>query len=153
MGAPAGNNYWQFRNKHGRDHQYTPDAFWDEAEKYFAWMANRVWVKNEAVKSGDLAGTLIKIPTSTPMSIESFCMFADISVKTFHNYEKHNDFVQVCSRIRSVVELHQFEGATVGAYNPSIIARKLGLTDKTDVTTNGESINVISLGAGTKPVE
>jgi len=146
--AALGNNYWQFRNKHGRDHKYTPEAFWDEAEKYFKWMAGRSWVKHEAIKSGDMAGALVKIPTSTPMSIETFCLFADIAHQTFLNYEKHTDFVEVCSRIRAVIEMHQFEGATVGAYNPSIIARKLGLTDKTDVTTNGESINVINLGNG-----
>jgi hypothetical protein len=90
-----------------------------------------------------MAGVLIDIPTQTPMSLESFCLFSDISTETFRNYESTKDFIEVTTRIRGVIESNQFEGATVGAYNPNIIARKLGLADKqqTDVTTNGETIN------------
>lgn len=144
MAAKKGNNYWQFRNKHGRDFKYTPEALWDEAVKYFDWMSERVWNKKEAIKSGDLAGELIDVPTSTPMSIESFCLYADISLRTFLNYETdkgNEDFIQVTTRVRGIIESQQFEGATVGAYNANIIARKLGLADKTDLTSKGESIS------------
>lgn len=134
MAAPLKNNYWQFQNKHGRDFKYTPDALLEEANKYFEWMESRVWNKKEAIKSGDLAGTLIDIPTQTPLSIESFCLFADINRQTFYNYESNEDpykaFFDIITRIRGVIESNQFEGATVGAYNPNIIARKLGLADK-----------------------
>lgn len=135
MAAPIGNNYWEFRNKHGRDFKYTPEALWDEAVKYFDWMSERVWNKKEAIKSGDLAGSLIDVPTSTPMSIESFCLFADITTETFRKYEKgkgYEDFIEVTTRVREIIESQQFEGATVGAYNANIIARKLGLADKTE---------------------
>lgn len=147
MAAKKGNNYWQFRNKHGRDFKYTPDALWDEAVKYFEWMSERVWNKKEAIKSGDLAGELIDVPTSTPMSIETFCLFADISTETFRNYEKdksNQDFIGVITCVREIIESNQFEGATVGAYNANIIARKLGLADKTDLTSKGE---IISFGS------
>lgn len=144
MAAPKGNNYWQFRDKHGRDFKYTPEAFWDEAVKYFDWISERVWNKKEAIKSGEMAGTLIDIPTSTPMSIESFCLYADIDRKTFDNYESNSDdykdFFHITTRIRGVIESQQFEGATVGAYNPNIIARKLGLKDQTDITSGGDKI-------------
>ena len=136
MAAPKGNNYWQFRNKHGRDFKYTPDALWDEAVKYFDWISNKVWNKKEAIKSGEMAGSLIDIPTQTPMSIESFCLFADIDDQTFRNYEKgegYEDFFAITTRIRKIIESNQFEGATVGAYNPNIIARKLGLSDKQEI--------------------
>lgn len=138
MAAPKNNNYWQFRNKHGRDFKYTPEALWDEAVKYFEWMSQRVWNKKEAIKSGDLAGTIMDVPTQTPMSIESFCLFADIDDNTFLRYEKaegYQDFWDVTTRIRKVIESQQLEGATVGAYNANIIARKLGLADKTENKT------------------
>lgn len=140
MAAPKGNNYWQFRNKHGRSYIYAPDALWEEAVKYFEWMSNKVWNKKEAIKSGEMAGHLIDIPTQTPMSLESFCLFADISTETFRNYESTKDFIEVTTRIRGVIESNQFEGATVGAYNPNIIARKLGLMERVDATTNGKEI-------------
>lgn len=145
MAAPKGNNYWEFRNKHGRDFKYTPDELWNEGVKYFEWMKDRVWNKKDPIKSGENAGILIDVPTQTPMSIDSFCLFADISYDTFRNYESKSeeyvDFFEITTRIRKIIESQQFEGATVGAFNPNIIARKLGLTDKTDITSNGNSIN------------
>ena len=46
--------------------------------------------------------------------------------------KNHRDFSTVISRIESVIETQQFEGAVVGAFNANIIARKLGLSDKQD---------------------
>ena len=161
MAAPKENNYWEFRDKHGRNFKYTPDALWDEAVKYFEWISKKVWNKNEAIKSGDLAGTIMKVPTQTPMSIESFCLFADIDRKTFDNYESkeeaYKDFFHIITRIRTIIESNQFEGATVGAYNPNIIARKLGLIDKQDFTSGGDKISsaptAINIGIVRPPEE
>lgn len=50
MSAPKGNNYWEFRNKHGRNHKYTPDLLWDEAVKYFVWISAKVWNKKRSYK-------------------------------------------------------------------------------------------------------
>lgn len=141
MAAPKGNKYWEFRNKHGRDFQYTPEDFWNEAVKYFEWISEKVWNKKDPIKSGDMAGSLIDVPTQTPMSIESFCIYADITTDTFRNYESkegsYKDFFEVTTRIRSIIESQQFEGATVGAFNPNIIARKLGLQENTSTTLKG----------------
>jgi len=149
MGAPKGNKYWDFAGKHGRSHKYTPENFWLEAIKYFEWSESRTWNKKEAIKSGDKAGTLIDIPTTSPMSIEGFCLFADISFQTFLNYESneesYKDFFEITTRVRKIIESQQFEGATVGAYNPNIIARKLGLVDKTDQTSGGKPIAPVSV--------
>jgi hypothetical protein len=60
----------------------------------------------------------------------------------FKNYEKDKDkseFFAVTHEIRRIIETQQFEGASVGAFNPNIIARKLGLSEKT------ESQNTITL--------
>lgn len=144
MAAEKGNNYWEFRNKHGRSFKYTPEGFWTEAVNYFNWMQDRFWNKKDPIKSGDKAGELIDIPTQTPMSIQSFCLYADISDETFANYisniDPYKDFFGITTRIRDIIESQQFEGATVGAFNPNIIARKLGLTDKKDFTSGGEKL-------------
>ena len=144
MAAPLGNKYWEFRGKNGRDFKFTPDTLWDEAVSYFIWISEKTWFKNEAIKSGEMAGTIIPVPVTTPMSIESFCIFADINRQTFLNYgsnkEEYKDFFDVATRIREIIESQQFEGATIGAFNPSIISSKLGLINKTDLTTQGEKI-------------
>lgn len=146
MSAPKGNNYWQFRNKHGRGFSYTPETFLEEAQKYFEFMSTRVWNKMEAVKSGDLAGTLIAVPTPTPLSAESFCLFMDISMDTFRNYKSNKDpwkdFFDISTHIQTIIDSQQFEGATVGAYNASIIARKLGLSNNNQESDKKDSVSV-----------
>jgi hypothetical protein len=148
MPAPKGNNYWEFRNKHGRDFKYTPEEFWQEALNYFDWISAKVWNKKEAIKSGDLAGTLIDIPTQTPMSIQGFCLFADIDRGTWDNYESnedpYKDFFNITTRIKGVIQSNQFEGATVGAYNPNIIARTLGLSENVNNININKNIPVLS---------
>jgi len=142
MSAEKGNKYWQFRNKHGRDFKYTPELFWDEAVKYFEWMEDRVWNKKDPIKSGEMADSLIDVPTQTPMSITSFCVFSDIDENTFQRYEKeigYEDFWAVTKQIKAIIESQQFEGATVGAFNPNIIARKLGLSEKMQHSNDPEN--------------
>jgi len=45
----------------------------------------------------------------------------------------------VIEHIEDIIETQQFEGAVVGIFNTSIIARKLGLREQTDITTNGQN--------------
>lgn len=156
MSAPVGNEYWKFRNKHGRDFKYTPDLFWDEAVKYFEWMLTRVWNKKDPIKSGDMAGTLIDIPTQIPMSIASFCIYADIDENTFQRYEKEDGyeaFWAVTKQIKQIIESQQFEGAVVGAFNPSIIASKLGLANKTVLAGDKDNPLTIAPITGMKIVD
>lgn len=151
MGAHKGNNYWEFRNKHGRDHKYNPESFWEEAVKYFEWIKDKTWVRNEAIKSGDMVGNIVSVPTSTPMSIASFCLFADIDENTFQRYEKgegYEDFWAVTKRVKSIIESQQFEGATVGAFNANIIARKLGLAEKTENKHEIKKVFKVGYGSG-----
>lgn len=154
MAAEIGNNYWEFRDKHGRNFKYTPDALWEEAVKYFDWMNERVWNKKEAIKSGDKVGETVDVPTSIPFSCDSFCLFADISGDTFRNYqsnkEEYKDFLEVSTRIRSIIDSQQFEGATVGAYNANIIARTLGLQDKQEIKSENTNTNKVSISFSKK---
>jgi hypothetical protein len=142
MAAAKFNNYWEFRGKHGAPFSYDKDSLWKEALEYFDWMKDRKWNKQEAIKSGDMAGTTMDVPTSTPFSIKTFCIFADITYQTFLNYcsneDPWKDLFEVSTRIKEIIESQQFEGATVGAYNPNIIARTLGLVDKKEVENKGD---------------
>ena len=46
------------------------------------------------------------------------------------------------TRIEEIVYVHQFEGGAVGAFNASLMARKLQLTDKQDITSDGARLTV-----------
>jgi len=138
-GWPKGNNYWQFRNKHGRDHKYTPDALWKEAEEYFQWVEdNPLWEQKGFAFQGVV--TKENFPKMRAMTITAFQLFADICPKTWINYKGNNDFLQVTTRIEKHIRSQKFEGAAAELLNPNIIARDLGLKEKSDVTSNDQTI-------------
>lgn len=136
MAAPKGNSFWKLRSKHGRNKIFeSPEMFKEAAYEYFEKCDSNPWNKMEVVKSGDNAGKLLPVPTQKPYTIQGLCIFLHIDEKTFWNYnkdEKYKDFFQVFTHVRDIIENNQMEGATVGAYNANIIARKLGLTDKSE---------------------
>ncbi|MGN6416132.1 MAG: terminase small subunit [Pseudobacter sp.] len=129
-----GNQWWRLRAKHGRDKEYeTPDLLWEEISDYFQECDDNPWVKCEAVKSGDLTGQIIKVPTARPYTLSGLCIHLGISQTAWKNYCKREDFIGVCTHAEEVVKTQKFEGAAVGAFNANIIARDLGLKDSSEV--------------------
>lgn len=153
MPAEAGNKYWQFREKHGRDHKYTHDSLWEEAVKYFEWVEqNPLWesvlvAKGITINKGtDDEQTVYStsMPKMRAMTIQGFTIFADICEKTFANYRNDKDFVQVITRIEKIIYEQKFTGAAATLLNPNIIARDLGLSDKKDLKVS-EVIQTLEL--------
>jgi len=149
MAAPANNQFWKLRSKHGRDAAFSdPNKLLEACYEYFEATAKRKWYKKEAVKGGNLAGTTMSIETETPYSIKGLCIFLGVNSVWFNQfkdsetYKSNIDFSKVITHVIEIIETQQFEGATVGAFNPNIIARTLGLADKTDITTAGEKLNI-----------
>ena len=151
--APTGNKYWQFREKHGRDYKYTPEALWNEAVDYFEWIeANPL--KEERLFA--YQGAVVKEDATKmrAMTIAGFCLFADIGETTWKNYNKNEDFMPVTTRIEKIIYSQKFEGAAADLLNHNIIARDLGLRDeskrviefdedpKINLTINGEKFDV-----------
>ena len=148
MSAEQRNQYWKNREIDGRPKIFdNPDQVWDKAQEYFEWCDKHPWTKSEAIKGGQSAGTSFKIDIGRPYTIEGFCLHLGITYNSFLNYEKksksHKDFFQVFTLIRAIIEQNQLEGATVGAYNASIIARKLGLVDKKDIGNSDGSLKPV----------
>jgi hypothetical protein len=139
MAAPEKNKYWQFRNKHGRDHKYTPMSLEEESVKYFEWneanpLYESVLVARGIVidkgKPNEKTVYSTTMPKMRAMTIAAFCLYADICEKTFSNYRNDKDFLQVVTRIEQTIYAQKFEGAAATLLNPNIIARDLGLADK-----------------------
>lgn len=132
MAAPTGNQFWKLRSKHGRDKLFaTPDLLWEAACEYFEWCDENPWYKNDALKSGDSAGEIIKIPTARPYTLTAFMLYIDASEEYWREFKKadHQDFFGVITQIEQVIYTQKFEGAAVGVFNANIIARDLGLAD------------------------
>jgi hypothetical protein len=144
MAAPVGNQFWKLRSTHGRDYLFeNADELFKAACEYFNWCDAHPWKKNELVKSGDMAGKIVGVPTARPYTIQGLCGYLDCNTMYFNEFERSLigkedersiDFSRIVHRVREIIYQQKFEGAAVGAFNSSIIARDLGLKEHTENT-------------------
>ena len=85
-----------------------------------------------------------------PLTMEGFEVYCYRLGLTVENYFRnlngaYDEYYTICSHIKREIRNDQIEGGMVGQYNPSITQRLNGLTEKTDVTTNGKEINEIKV--------
>lgn len=145
MVAPIGNSFWKQRLSHGRKPIFaTPDDLWSAACEYFEWVEENPL---RETKLFSYEGEIIEgeIPKMRAMTIQALCFFIGISRQGWSEYKAKQDFSEIVEEIEAVIFSQKFEGASGGFLNASIISRELGLADKQDITTNGQSLNKPSL--------
>lgn len=150
-GAPKGNEFWKLRSKHGRDKIFaTPEIMWDAACEYFAYITDNPLQEQQIIKYKD-DYEKVTLDKMRPFTLTGLCLYLDVSTVYFTHFETSlegkkdelsKDFSKVITRIRETIYSQKFEGASSGFFNPNIIARDLGLMDKTDITTNGKDVNI-----------
>lgn len=136
MAAPVKNQFWKLRSKHGRDKIFeSPEMLWEAVCEYFEATDARKWVKTEFNGKDAIE---CHVPTETPYTWTGLYLFLDIDHSTWQLYEKRDDFIAISTRVRHIIYTQKFEGAAVGAFNPQLISRDLGLIDKAE--TKNESV-------------
>lgn len=123
----------------------TPKQLEDGANDYFEYCRKNPWLKQEMIKSGDMAGTLVAVPTERPYTIEGLCNYLNINRSTFDNYSKqpeYEKYFSTCARIRQIIDNQHLEGGMVGAFNSNIVMRKLGLAEKTELKAQVQETEV-----------
>lgn len=131
MGAPKKNQFWKLRSKHGRDKIFSsPEILWEAAQEYFETVDNRKWIKTEFHGKDAIE---CHVPNETPYTISGLCVFLHINRDTWVQYRGYEDFTDIIARIEQIIYTQKIEGASVGAFNASIVARELGLVDRSQV--------------------
>lgn len=139
MAAPIGNQFWKLRATHGRDLIFSsPSILWQACIEYFEATDKRKWVKKDWVGKEAIE---VERETDTPYTLMGLYIFLDITAQTWADYRKREDFIETITRVEQIIYLKKFEGAAVGAYNPSIIARDLGLVDKKEIDKSVTKVN------------
>lgn len=132
MAATPGNKFWQLRTKHGRDALFSsPDLLWEAATEYFEHTDSRKWTEKHWVgKDGDE----VEKENETPYTISGLCLYLDASREWWYKFKQSasEDFLHILARIENIIYTQKFEGAAVGAFNANLIARDLGLAEKSD---------------------
>jgi hypothetical protein len=134
MAAPIGNQFWKARSTHGRSPIFpSPEALWNACSEYFAWVEeNPLWESKPFAFQGVV--TVEAMPKMRAMTISGLCIFLDIDKTTWFDYARNKDFTHVTTRVEEIIRTQKFEGASADLLNANIIARDLGLADKSELT-------------------
>ncbi len=133
MAAPKGNQFWKARSSHGRNPIFaTPDDLWNAASEYFDWIDKHPLYEAKAFAfQGEV--TIKDVAKMRAMTISGLCIFLDIARSTWDEYRANVDFSGIVTRVEEIIRTQKFEGASADLLNSSIIARDLGLADKSEV--------------------
>jgi len=85
-----------------------------------------------------------------PLTMEGFRVYAFENASCIKHYfdntdGRYNEYGTICSHIKDIIRRDQIEGGMAGQYNPSITQRLNNLTERTDVTTQGQQVNDIKI--------
>lgn len=125
----------------------TPAELWEHFEAYVVKEREAPWIKVEyAGKDGEEKHT----PLQVPITFEGFeCYLQDkdiishLSDYSANTDGAYKDYIPVIARIRNNCFVQNFKGASVGAFNASIIAKKLGLIERVNQNvTNTPILNI-----------
>jgi len=135
------------RKQDGRPKGYkTPDEVWKAFQLYRAHIEANPRLRQDFVgKDGNMVYKEIKRPL-TVVGFKSWCYehYADI-----HNYfdnpdGRYDEFKEIITRIKDIIQSEQVDGALTGDYNSNLTARLNGLVDKAEVTGN-HNVKVINI--------
>jgi hypothetical protein len=150
--ALKGNDFWNLRAKHGRDKLFaTPELMWEAACEYFEEVTNNPEHESKpfVVPVGNNCGStveMIKVPIKRPFTLHGLCLYLRCGLSYFRNFKANlkddnksdKDFRAVIEQIEETIYNQKFSGAASGFFNANIIARDLGIADKTEGKFEGQ---------------
>jgi hypothetical protein len=127
-------------------HKYieSPEKMWELFCEYVKHESEHPMSKVDYVGKD---GKEVETKLETPITFDGFeCYLADKGVindlghYTQNLDNRYAEYVPIVTRIQKNCFVHNFKGAAVGLFNPNLIARKLGLTEKTENTNRNIEI-------------
>jgi len=132
-----GNDYYRLRINVGAPRIFgNPEEFAEAINGYFEFVESNPLKEGQLMKAkvsrDEEQVKVYKLSKMRAMTIQGLCNYLGINVDTFYEYEKKAGFTEVATHARQIMFAQKFEGAAAGLLNSSIIARELGLVDKTE---------------------
>jgi hypothetical protein len=148
----AGNRFWEARSSAGPKPRFkNAESLWASCIEYFEWVeSNPLYEAKAFAYQGEV--TMANLPKMRPMTIGGLCNFLDIEEQTWRLWRAERpDLFAVITRAEAVIRQQKFEGAAAEFFNANIIARDLGLSDKSEITgKDGGPIKTEDTGARDK---
>jgi hypothetical protein len=136
MAAPLGNEFYKMRINTGAPRKFdTPEDLAAAFNSYFEYIEASPLKESVLMKVKVGLNEKVKVynrPLPRAMTIQGFCAFTGVAGSTVFEYEKLEGYSNIVARAKEIMYSQKIEGAAAGLFNPSIIARELGLTEKTE---------------------
>ena len=122
-------------------HKYieTPERMWELFEQYVVDTKKTPKFENILIQK---TGDIVQVPRERPISFIGFenWLYKNAIISQLRTYEQNDndsykEYLPIITRIKAFIYEDKADGATVGIFNSSIVARELGLSDKSDVET------------------
>ncbi len=137
MSAPKQNQFWKMADPEclGRPRNFeSPSILWTKAKEYFQECDDNPLLRTETTTSDK--GIYDKVfAHRVPYTWEGLYVYLGIS--HLDHYKELEDFLGIITHIGNIIRNQKFTGAAAGLFNANIIARDLGLSDKTETTLKG----------------
>lgn len=132
MGAKIGNQTWKARTTHGRKKIFSSaDNLYAACEEYFQWVEdNPLWEHKVTQFQG--APVSMEVPKMRAMTISGLVIFLDITRDCWTKWKKDKEFQETVEKVECIIRDQKFTGAAADLFNANIIARDIGLTEKTE---------------------
>ena len=119
----------------------TPDDLREACMRYLEWAETNPLVEEKHFcAQGAIVTAEIQKPRA--VTITGLCIFLGIHRTTWQSYRASDEFDYICDEIEDRMKQYKFENAVAGLMNPTLIARDIGLVEKTDVTNHGTVTHV-----------
>lgn len=119
----------------------TPDDLREACLEYLEWADHNPLIEEKHFcAQGQIFTAELKKPRA--VTIVGLCLHLGIHRHTWQNYRISDEFDLVCDEIEDRMKQYKFENAVAGLMNPTLIARDIGLVEKTEVSNSGTVTHV-----------
>ena len=130
-----GNQFWRARSSHGANPIFAnAEELWNACAEYFEWIeANPLFEVKAFMFQGIV--TQEKIPKMNAMTIKGLCLFLNVTNRVWCDWRANRpDLIPIITRVEDLIYQQKFAGAAADMLNANIIARDLGLADRSELT-------------------
>lgn len=133
-----GNRWWLARSSHGPKPKFaTAEELWSACLEYFAYVQDNP-LKEEKVFSATEGIRKTEVAKMRAMTLDGLCLFLDVWYSAWDDWRDNRpDLAEVITRVEATIRDQKFSGAACDLLNANIIARDLGLADRSELTGKG----------------
>ena len=138
--------YWSKANKVGRPKNLkSPIILMDAAKEYFEWCDENPFKKQDFIKGGVMAGTVVTLDVMRPYTWQGLEMWlydknllAKLDDYRANKNGNYSEFSDTLMHITNIIREQQLTGGLADVFNSNLISRVLGLTEKSESTVTIE---------------